>query len=105
VRANVRFPKMRLLSISILFALVLTPLLAQKEKTPVTDDIIVDQVKVKLADDSEVGGQAIQVDAHGGTVVLTGKVTNDKLREKAEKIAKKVKGVIGVDNKLAISPN
>jgi osmotically-inducible protein OsmY len=96
---------MRLLSISILFALVLTPLLAQKEKTPVTDDIIVDQVKVKLADDSEVGGQAIQVDAHGGTVVLTGKVTNDKLREKAEKIAKKVKGVIGVDNKLAISPN
>jgi osmotically-inducible protein OsmY len=96
---------MRLLSLSILFALVLTPLLADKDKTPITDDIIVDQVKVKLADDSEVGGQPIQVDAHGGTVVLTGKVTNDKLREKAEKIAKKVKGVIGVDNKLAISPN
>jgi osmotically-inducible protein OsmY len=96
---------MRLLSVTLLFALVLTPLLAQKDKTPITDDIIVDQVKVKLADDSEVGGQPIQVDAHGGTVVLTGKVTNDKLREKAEKIAKKVKGVIGVDNKLAISPN
>jgi osmotically-inducible protein OsmY len=96
---------MRLLSFTLLFALVLTPLLAQKDKTPVSDDIIVDQVKVKLADDSEVGGQPILVDAHGGTVVLTGKVTNDKLREKAEKIAKKVKGVIGVDNKLAISPN
>jgi osmotically-inducible protein OsmY len=96
---------MRFLSLAILFALVLTPLLAQKDKTPVTDDIIVDQVKVKLADDSEVGGQPINVDAHGGTVVLTGKVTNDKLREKAEKIAKKVKGVIGVDNKLAVSPN
>jgi len=96
---------MRFFSLAILFVLVLTPLLAQKEKPPITDDIIVDQVKVKLADDSEVGGQAINVDAHGGTVVLTGKVTNDKLREKAEKIAKKVKGVIGVDNKLAISPN
>jgi osmotically-inducible protein OsmY len=96
---------MRFLSLAILFALVLTPLLAQKDKTPITDDIIVDQVKVKLADDSEVGGQPINVDAHGGTVVLTGKVTNDKLREKAEKIAKKVKGVIGVDNKLAVSPN
>jgi osmotically-inducible protein OsmY len=96
---------MRLLSITILLALVLTPLLAQKDKPPITDDIIVDQVKVKLADDSEVGGQPINVDAHGGTVVLTGKVTNDKLREKAEKIAKKVKGVVGVDNKLAISPN
>jgi osmotically-inducible protein OsmY len=96
---------MRFLSLAILFALVLTPLLADKDKTPVTDDIIVDQVRVKLADDSEVGGQPIQVDAHAGTVVLTGKVTNDKLKEKAEKIAKKVKGVVGVDNKLTISPN
>jgi osmotically-inducible protein OsmY len=96
---------MRFFSLAILFVLVLTPLLAQKEKPPITDDIIVDQVKVRLADDSEVGGQPINVDAHGGTVVLTGKVTNDKMREKAEKIARKVKGVVGVDNKLAISPN
>ncbi len=96
---------MRFFSLAILFVLVLTPLLAQKDKPPITDDIIVDQVKVKLADDSEVGGQPINVDAHGGTVVLTGKVTNDKMREKAEKIARKVKGVVGVDNKLAISPN
>jgi len=97
---------MRLLcSLAILFALVLTPLLADKDKTPITDDIIVDQVKVKLADDSEVGGQPILVDAHSGTVVLTGKVTNDRLKEKAEKIAKKVKGVVGVDNKLIVSPN
>ena len=96
---------MRFLSLAILFALVLTPLLADKDKTPVTDDIIVDQVRVKLADDSEVGGQPIQVDAHNGVVVLTGKVTNDKLKTKVEKIAKKVKGVTGVDNKLAISPN
>ena len=96
---------MRLLSLSILFALVLTPLLADKDKTPVTDDVIVDQVRVKIADDSEVGGQPIQVDAHNGVVVLTGKVTNDKLKSKVEKIAKKVKGVTGVDNRLAISPN
>jgi osmotically-inducible protein OsmY len=96
---------MRLLSLAILFTLVLTPLLAEKDKTPVSDDTIVDQVRVRLADDSEVGGQPIQVDAHNGTVVLTGKVTNDKLKVKVEKIAKKVKGVTGVDNKLVISPN
>jgi osmotically-inducible protein OsmY len=88
-----------------LFAVVLTPLLAEKDKTPVSDDVIVDQVRVKIADDSEVGGQPIQVDAHNGVVVLTGKVTSDKLKSKVEKIAKKVKGVTGVDNKLAISPN
>ncbi|MGP0076624.1 MAG: BON domain-containing protein [Bryobacteraceae bacterium] len=95
---------MRLISITILFVLMLTPLLAQKDKTAVSDDVIVDQVKVKIADDSEIGGQAIQVDAHNGVVVLTGKVTNDKFRSKAEKVAKKVKGVTAVDNKLVISP-
>jgi osmotically-inducible protein OsmY len=95
----------RLSSLAVLFALVLTPLLAQKDKAPVSDDAIVDQVRVKIADDSEVGGQPIQVDAHNGVVVLTGKVTNDKLKTKVEKIAKKVKGVTGVDNKLVISPD
>jgi osmotically-inducible protein OsmY len=96
---------MRLLSLVILFSLVLPPLWAQKDKTPVSDDVIVDQVKVKIADDSEIGGQPIQVDAHNGVVVLTGKVTNEKFKTKAERIAKKVKGVTGVDNKLVISPD
>ena len=94
---------MRLISITILLALVL-PLFAEKGKTPVTDDIIVDQVRVKIADDSEIGGQPIQVDAHNGVVVLTGKVSNEKFKLKAEKVAKKVKGVTGVENDLKISP-
>jgi len=93
---------MRLISITILFALLLPPLFAEKDKTPVTDDVIVDQVRVRIADDSEIGGQPIQVDAHNGVVVLTGKVNSEKLRAKAEKIAKKVKGVTGVDNKLTV---
>ncbi len=96
---------MRFLSLAMLFVVVLTPLLADKDKAPVSDDVIVDQVKVKIADDSEIGGQAIQVDSHNGVVVLSGKVTNDKFKTKAEKIAKKVKGVTGVDNRLTISPN
>jgi osmotically-inducible protein OsmY len=96
---------MRLFSITILLALILMPLLADKDKTPVTDDVIVDQVRVKIADDSEIGGQPITVDAHNGVVVLTGKVASDKLKSKAEKVAKKVKGVSGVDNKLTVSPN
>jgi hyperosmotically inducible protein len=98
---------MRFLSLAMLFVFVLTPLLADKDKDkgPVSDDVIVDQVKVKIADDSEIGGQAIQVDSHNGVVVLTGKVTNDKFKAKAEKLDKKVKGVTGVDNRLAISPN
>lgn len=98
---------MRVFGLALLFTLVLMPLFAQKDKakTPISDDVIVDQVRVRIADDSEVGGQPIQVDAHNGVVVLTGKVTNDKLKSKVEKLVKKVKGVTGVDNKLVISPN
>ena len=96
---------MRLCSLAILFATVLMPLLADKDKTPITDDTIVDQVRVKIADDTEVGGQPIQVDAHNGVVVLTGKITNDKLKSRVEKLVKKVKGVTGVEDKLVVSPN
>jgi osmotically-inducible protein OsmY len=88
-----------------LFTLLLTPLFAQKDKAPVTDDTIVDQVRVKIADDYELGGQPIQVDAHNGVVVLTGKINNDKLKSRVEKLAKKVKGVTGVDDKLVVSPD
>ncbi len=94
---------MRILCVAMLSLLVLTTLFAQSKK--VTDDMIVDQVRVKLADDSEVGGQRIDVDAHQGAVVLTGKVRNDKQKSKAEKIAKKVKGVTSVVNQLVISPD
>ena len=94
---------MRFLSLLLLFSLVLTPLLAQKKA--VTDDIINDQVRVKLASDSEIGGMAIDVDVHEGVVTLKGKVRTDKMRSKAEKVAKKVKGVTSVNNQLAVSPD
>jgi len=94
---------MRFLSLVLLLSLVMTPLLAQKK--PLTDDIINDQVRVKLASDSEIGGMAIEVDVHGGVVTLKGKVRTDKMRSKAEKVAKKVKGVTSVNNQLAVSPD
>ena len=94
---------MRFLSLVLVFSLVLTPLLAQKK--PVTDDIINDQVRVKLASDAEIGGMAIDVDVHQGVVTLKGKVRTDKMRSKAEKVAKKVKGVTSVNNQLAVSPD
>jgi osmotically-inducible protein OsmY len=93
---------MRVFCIALVFALVLTPLLAQKK---LTDDMIVDQVRVKLADDPDVGGQQIDVDSHQGAVTLKGKVRSDKQKIKAEKVAKKVKGVTSVINQLVISPD
>jgi hyperosmotically inducible periplasmic protein len=96
---------MRLLASVLIFALLLTPLFAEKHDTHVSDDMIIDQVRVKLINDPDTGGQAIQVDSHDGAVTLTGKVRSEKQRTKAEKLTKKVKGVVSVDDKLVISPD
>ncbi len=93
---------MRFASLTLTFLLVITPLLAQKQ---VTDDIITDQVRIKLAGDSDVGGMPIDVVVREGVVTLKGKVRTDKQRSKAERIAKKVKGVTGVTNQLVVTPD
>lgn len=90
----------RLLAVALIFGFVL---LAQK--TPLTDDIITDNVRVRLANDPDIGGMKIDVDVKGGTATLTGKVRTDKQKVKAEKLAKKVKGVTAVSNKLLVSPD
>lgn len=94
----------RFLAVALLLALVALPILSQKQQ-PLTDDIITDNVRVKLANDQDVGGMKIDVDVKGGVATLTGKVRSDKQKVKAEKLAKKVKGVTGVTNKLVVSPD
>jgi len=94
---------MRFFTLALVFALVLTPLLAQKQ--PLTDDIITDNVRVKLANDADIGGLKIEVEVKQGAVTLTGRVRTDKQRAKAEKVAKKVKGVSSVNNRLEVRPD
>jgi osmotically-inducible protein OsmY len=93
---------MRLLSLTVVFALLVTPLVAQK--APATDDEITDQVLVKLASDADLGGVKFDVTVHQGAVTLKGKVRTEKQKTKAEKVTKKVKGVSSVVNELVISP-
>ena len=69
---------------------------------PVTDDFISDTVRQKLAADSLVKGGAIQVDVKVGVVTLKGKVQEGKQRDKADRIAKRVKGVKSVVNEIKI---
>ena len=66
------------------------------------DDKIYDAVRMKLAGDRDVVGNAIEVEVHDGAVVLKGKVQKPNQRTKAEHIAKKVKGVKSVTNKLTV---
>lgn len=95
---------MRLLSFAVVLFLLVPAFCADKHQA-ITDDTIIDQVRVKLANDQDVGGLNIQVDAKDGSVTLSGKVRTDRQKSRAEKLAKKVKGVNAVVNKLVISPD
>ena len=58
----------------------------------------------KLANDPDVRGGAFDVSVKDGVVTLKGKVEKEKYRQRAEKVAKKVKGVKQVVNQLQIAP-
>jgi hyperosmotically inducible protein len=86
----------------LLAVLALQALGVAKDPPPVTDDTITDQVRIKLASDPVVKGGALQVEVKQGVVTLSGAVEQDKQKDKAEKIARKVKGVKQVVNNLEI---
>jgi hyperosmotically inducible protein len=72
-------------------------------KPPVTDDYLSDEIRSKLASDQVVKGGAIEVEVHDGAVTLKGKVEEEKQKDKAEKVAKKVNGVKSVKNEIVLA--
>jgi osmotically-inducible protein OsmY len=76
-------------------------LAAQAE--PPRDAVLRDQVSLALALDRDVRGNGILVEVKDGAVTLQGRVLNKKARDKATKLAKKVKGVKSVDNRLKLT--
>jgi Predicted periplasmic or secreted lipoprotein len=92
---------MRTLSLLIALLLMGTALIAADKQ--ISDDAIYDQVRLKLAGDPDVGGRDLQVKVTQGVVELQGSVKKEAYKAKAEKIAKKVKGVKSVVNQLRVS--
>jgi osmotically-inducible protein OsmY len=96
---------MRLISLLLILVLIV-PILVLAQKTPASavsiDDRIYDDVRRKLADDANVRGASLTVTVKDGAVTLEGRVHDDKAREKAARIAKRVKGVTNVTNKLKL---
>jgi osmotically-inducible protein OsmY len=78
--------------------------LAAGQKGAVSDDRIVDQVRMKLTTDPDVKGGAAEVTVQDGVVTIKGKVDTERGKSKATKLAKKVKGVKSVDNQLVVGP-
>jgi osmotically-inducible protein OsmY len=91
------------LTLLLLLGSLYTAAFAQGKSSP-ADDAIWNQVKRKLANDPDVRGGAFDVDVKNGVVTIRGKVEKQKLKEKAEHLTKKVKGVKQVVNELRIEP-
>ncbi len=94
---------MRLYTVVLALSLTLLPAFAAKDKGPITDDRLHDQIIMKLSSDVDVRGGGIEVEVHNGVATLKGKVDSEKRKERAEKLTKKVKGVTGVDNQIVIT--
>ncbi len=91
------------LPLVLLLTLAMSALAASK---PVTDDFLSDTIRQRLAADQVVKGGAIEVVVKDGAVTLKGTVEEDRQKNKAEKIAKKVNGVKSVNNEITIAkPN
>ncbi|HEX4773680.1 MAG TPA: BON domain-containing protein [Bryobacteraceae bacterium] len=79
-------------------------LFGQDAKSSLADNKIQDQVRIKLTQDQDVKGGALDVLVKDGVVTLKGRVDTDHAKTRAGKLAKKVKGVKDVDNELIVGP-
>jgi hyperosmotically inducible protein len=92
----------RLLSSLVLAILLVLPAVSPAADKPVSDDLVYNLVRQKLAGDSVVKGGALNVEVKSGVVTLTGNVQSEKQKDKAERITHKVKGVKSVVNQIKV---
>jgi osmotically-inducible protein OsmY len=90
---------MRTLSLLLILFLLIPLLVAQGNPS---DDRIYDEVRRRLANDVDVRGAGFDILVKAGAVTMRGRVRDDRAKEKAEKIVKKVKGVVSVKNELKL---
>jgi hyperosmotically inducible periplasmic protein len=86
----------------LVLAFALASAAAAKQEAPPSDAVITDQVMIKLAGDQLVKGGALKVDVVNGVVTISGQVDEAKGKDRAGKLAKKVKGVKQVVNKITV---
>jgi BON domain len=62
------------------------------------------QIDKAFAADPDISAAVIDATVVNGRVRLTGTVNSDAVKQRAERLAYQVKGVLGVDNKITVSP-
>ena len=93
----------RLASFLLLFLLPLMTVMAAKDKV-VTDDLLYDQVRRKLANDADVKGGALDVTVVQGVVTIKGVLEKESQKSRAEKLVSKIHGVKKVINEIRLGP-
>ena len=73
-----------------------------KISTTAQDIAITSSISAALAKDPDLSAIRIDVDTKGGAVTLNGPAPTTAARDKATVLAKAVKGVMSVDNKLVV---
>ena len=69
------------------------------------DDMAIQQRVDRLfGDDRDVAAANVFATVVDGRVRLTGTVSTEAVKQRAERLASSVKGVLGVDNKITVSP-
>ena len=71
-------------------------------KDTVSDDMIYNNVRIKLAGDQVVKGGALMVDVKDGVVILSGSVEQENQKNRATKLARGIKGVKQVVNNITV---
>jgi hyperosmotically inducible protein len=75
---------------------------AQKAGNAVSDSTITAEVKSALAADPQLSALRIEVDTNNGVVTLTGPAPDEQAKSRATQIAAGPKGVMRVENRLAV---
>jgi len=75
----------------------------EKSRVPqLSDQDMARELQAKIAADSQLKGQAVNVEVKNGQATITGIVGTDESKKKAAKLAKTVSGITDVDNKLQV---
>lgn len=91
----------KLFAISMTLILLAAACLAANK--PAGDDVIYDQVRIRLSGDPVAKGGAFTVEVKQGVVTIAGVAETEQQKSRASKVAKKVKGVTQVINNLTVA--
>ena len=88
----------------LLLVALFTGVVAGADKFPLTDNLLYDRVKRRLANDRELKTTALEIEVKDKVVTLQGMVESEKHRLRAETVVRKTEGVKKVVNELKVRP-